>query len=60
MKTQKLAKSVILENEFAVLAGVAQWIGCEPKGRWLDSQSGHMPGLRAGSPVEGTWEAATH
>ena len=33
---------------------------CEPKGRWFNSQSGHMPGLRARSPVGGTWEATTH
>ena len=33
---------------------------CEPKGYWFDSQSGHMPGLRARSPVGGTWEVTTH
>ena len=27
--------------------------GCEPKGRGFDSQSGHMPGLRARTPVGG-------
>ena len=27
---------------------------CEPEGRRFDSQSGHMPGLWAGSPVGGT------
>ena len=26
--------------------------GCKPKGRQFDSQSRHMPGLRARSPVE--------
>ena len=26
---------------------------CEAKGHWFDSQSGHMPGLWAGSPVGG-------
>ena len=38
------------------LAGVAQWIECWPvaKGHRFDSQSGHMPGLQAGSPVGGT------
>ena len=39
---------------------VTQWIDwewvCEPG---LDSQSGYMPGLRAGSPVGGTWEVTT-
>ena len=29
----------------------------EPKGRQLDSQSGHMPGLLAGSPAGGVREA---
>ena len=27
--------------------------GCELKGCWFDSQSGHMPGLWARSPVGG-------
>ena len=28
------------------------WVpACEPKGHWFDSQSGHMPGLPARSPV---------
>ena len=31
----------------------------EPKGRQLDSQSGHMPGLQVRSPVGGTWEVTT-
>ena len=33
---------------------------CEPKGHWLVSQSGHVPGLQARSPVVGAWEATTH
>ena len=33
---------------------------CEPNGSWFNSQSGHMPGLQARSPVEGTQEATTH
>ena len=28
-------------------------VGCEPKGRWVDSQSVHMPGLWVRSPVGG-------
>ena len=28
--------------------------GCGPKGPWFNSQSGHMPGLQAQSPVGGT------
>ena len=32
----------------------------EPKGLWFDSQSGHMPGLQARSPVGDTGEATTH
>ena len=34
------------------LTGVAQWIKCRPA-HWFDSQSGHVPGLQARSPVEG-------
>ena len=33
---------------------------CEPKGRWFNSQSGHIPGLPARSPVRGVREAPTH
>ena len=33
---------------------------CEPKGRQLDSQLGHKPGLWARSPVGDMWEATTH
>ena len=33
---------------------------CKTKGHWFDSQSGHMPGLWARSPVECTWKATTH
>ena len=41
--------------------GSVDWTwACEPKGHWFDSQSGHLPGLWARSPVWGTWEASTH
>ena len=41
--------------------GSVDWVpACEPKGCWFDSQSGHMPGLWARSPVGGTWEATMH
>ena len=33
---------------------------CEPEGRQFDSQPGHMPGLRARSPVGDMWGATTH
>ena len=34
--------------------GSVDWApACEPKGRQFDSQSGHMPGLLARSPVAG-------
>ena len=34
--------------------GSVDWVPtCEPKGLRFDSQSGHMPGLRARSPVGG-------
>ena len=40
--------------------GSVDWaLACKPKGRWFNSQSGHMPGLQARSPVGGAWEAAT-
>ena len=41
---------------------MAQWIECWPanQSHGLDSQSGHMPGLQARSPVGGTQEATTH
>ena len=32
----------------------------EPKGRWFDSQPGHMPGLQARPPVRGTHERQPH
>ena len=32
----------------------------EPKGCWFDSQSGHMSGLQARYPVQGTREATAH
>ena len=34
-------------------------LACESKGRWFDSQSGHMPGLRASPPV-GVCERQPH
>ena len=32
-------------------------LACKPKGHWFDSQSRHMPGLGARSPLRGTREA---
>ena len=44
------------------LAGVAQWIECQPVNQrdtgWIPSL-GHMPGLQARSPVWGTQQATT-
>ena len=41
--------------------GSVDWLrSCEPRGRWLHSQPGHMPGLWARSPAGGVWEASTH
>ena len=44
------------------LAGVAQWIERWPESQRVlfDSQSGHMPGLQASTPVGGVGEATTH
>ena len=33
---------------------------CKPKGCEFDSQSGHMPGLQARSPMRSAREATTH
>ena len=33
---------------------------CEAKGRWFNSQSGHMPVLQAKPPVGGARESTTH
>ena len=51
-----------LKESHPALAGVAQWIECWPANQrvQLDSQSGHMPGLWARSPVGGVREATTH
>ena len=48
-----------LEQIHFALAGVAQWIELqtEAKGRQFNSQSGHMSGLQARSPVGGVQEA---
>ena len=41
--------------------GSVDWVpDWEPKGHRFDSQSGHMPGSQARSPVWGAWEATTH
>ena len=41
--------------------GSVDWaLACKPNGRWFDSQSGHMPGLHARSPVDSVREATTH
>ena len=41
--------------------GSVDWtLDWEAKGRWFNSQSGHMPGLQARSPVRGAWEATIH
>ena len=41
--------------------GSVDWVPAwEPKGCRLDTQSGHMPGLPARSPVGSAWEAMTH
>ena len=38
--------------------GSVDWVSfCKPKGHWFDSQSRHMPGWLARSPVRGMQEA---
>ena len=37
------------------------WVlACKPKGRWFNSQAGHMPGLWARSPMGGAHERQPH
>ena len=33
-------------------------LACEPMGHWFGSQSGHMPGMQAKSPVGGTQDVS--
>ena len=41
--------------------GSVDWVlDCKAKGCQFCSQSGHMPGLKARSPVRGVWRATTH
>ena len=43
------------------LCGSVDWApACELKDLQFDSQSGHVPGLQARSPVGTTWEVTTH
>ena len=50
MVTLKDREIFSLKIASIALAGVAQWI------EWFRSQLGHLPGLRASSPVRGTRE----
>ena len=58
----KMPILVLAQNKRSLaLADVALWaLAYGPKGRWFNSQSGHMPWLWARFPVGGTWEATTH
>ena len=56
----RLTLNLFFKNHFRSTGwcGSADWVlACEPKGCPFDSQSGHMPGLWARSPVRGMWEA---
>ena len=62
----RLKKIGVLFFEIRINQGCPGWCGavgwmpaCELKGHWFDSQSGHMPGLQARSPVGGAREATT-
>ena len=51
-------RSSIKDNTSPGWYGSVDWApSCEPKGRWFNSQSRHMPGLWARSPVGGVQEA---
>ena len=54
------SSDIFLKYRNGALAGVAQWTECWPANQRLDSQSGHLPGLWARSPVRGVQEAITH
>ena len=50
-------------NTEVALAGVAQWIECQPANQRVTGSIpslGHMPGLRVRSSVEGMQEGPTH
>ena len=60
----QLALSPLISSELTVICpgwcGSVDWaLACKPKGHWFNSQSGHMPGLQARSPVGGVREATT-
>ena len=62
LKLVNLCK-VYLNKERALpgWCGSVDWaLACKPKGCWFGSQSGHMPGLQARSPVGDAWETTTH
>ena len=46
---------VLIHIKYIALADVSQWIECQSvnQSHWFDSQSGHMPGLWASSPIWG-------
>ena len=46
-----------IKKKKKALAGVAQWIECQPKGLQVNSWSGYIPWLRARSPFGGVREA---
>ena len=51
------------KKSVSALAGVAQWIECQPANQGVASlfpSLGHKPGLQARSPVGGMQEATTH
>ena len=55
-------RMAIVKKTGHALAGVAHWIECWTEKQRVcrfDSQLGHMPGLRARSPVGGAFKATT-
>ena len=63
MGCDNIRRSFRLKNSSVGLAGVAQWIECQPANQKVTCSIpclGHMPGLWARSPVEGAGEATTH
>ena len=59
----KIIQNLKLKKIFKVpgWCGSVDWVlACEARGHYFDSQWGHMPGLRARSPLGGNREATTH
>ena len=55
-----IISKIIKNSALAWCGSVNGALACEPKSRQFNSQSGHMPGMQARSPVGDAQEATTH